>query len=365
MKKGKIVAKIIALAAFLIILYMLFPMINGLIEEPPALEGFTVTKSFQFEFKRVIEVSAMGTYTLNITVPQDNPYQNVLLQDESHLPKKVAETANRTVWSYTLTGNTRIVLHYTGNTTAKVWDIRDSKGVDAVPEELRKKYEHREYLLNERNEKVWVINPQPFRNMTLNITGDKKTVVEKLRAIYDVMEANFRYVSERSGLPHDAVTTWNQREGDCDELSFVFVSMARSVGIPAWVEYGLLYTGNTWGPHAWVAAAVPTSHGLVKVNIDITTELGRENYGRGFLIRDPFRITLWEDDGNSSHLTSYYRFIMGHYHNLKYEDNIEVIKAVKSGKITVGIESSRLPSWMMIAVVASVVIIVIFIILKI
>lgn len=365
MKKGKIFAKIVSLVTFLIILYLLSPSINELIQEPLALENFTITKNFEFEFKRVIKIEAMGTYTLNITIPQENPYQRVKVVDETHLPKRILEIANRTVWSYTLIGNAKIILRYSGNTSAKVWNIKDSLGIEEIPENLKKKYNHKEYLLDEHNRKIWIINPKPFKNVTLNITKDRKSVVDKLRAIYDIIQSNFQYVSERGGLPQDAITTWNERGGDCDELSFVFVSMARSIGIPAWVEYGLLYTGSSWGPHAWVATIIPTSKGPVKVNIDITTELGEENYGRGFLIRDPFRITLWEDDGNSEHITSYYRFIVGQYINLHYDEEVKVIKALKYGKISIGIEESRVPQWVMIAAVASVVIIIIFIIIKI
>ena len=365
MKKGKLAGKIIAVIAFLIILYLLFPTIQGFIEEPPATESFVMAKNFEFEFKRVITVSAVGTYTLNITLPQNNPYQKVVVIDESHLPKKVLEEANRTIWSYTLTGNHEIVIRYRGNTTTKIWKIEKSLNIDAIPEKLKKQYDHREYILDEHNQKIWVINPQPFRNMTLNITKDKGSVLDKLRAIYDVIQANLEYNSQGGGLPHDAVTTWNAGGGDCDELSFVFVSMARSIGIPAWVEYGLLYTSKSWGPHAWVATMIPTPNGLVKVNMDITSDLGGENLGRGFLIRDPYRITLWEEDGNSSHLTSYYRFIMGHYQNLKYEDTTQIIEAKEMGELHIGVESSRLPRWMMMLFITAVIIIVIFIIIKI
>ncbi len=365
MKKGKIIAKIAAIAVFLLLLYIFFPFINGLIQEPPALEGYTLTKNFEFEFKREININAVGVYTLNITVPQRNEYQDVKIIDESHYPKRVLQIANRTVWSYSLSGNAHLTFRYVGNATAKIWDIKNSLDVGSIPEKLKKQYNHREYLLDERNRKIWVINPGPFRNVTLNITKGKSSVLEKLRAIYDVMEANFQYVTERSGLPHDAVTTWNAGQGDCDELSFVFVSMARSIGIPAWVEYGYLYTSKDWEPHAWVATVIPTQKGLIKVNIDVTTELGRENYGRGFLIRDPFRFTLWEEDGNSTHLTQYYRFIVGHYQEMHVQENVEVIKALEHGSITIGIESSRIPQWLMIAVIASVVIIVLFIIIKI
>jgi len=47
------------------------------------------------------------------------------------------------------------------------------------------------------------------------------------------------------------------RKGVCDDFSHIFISMAKSVGIPARYVFGYAYSGEEWGPHAWAEAYVP------------------------------------------------------------------------------------------------------------
>ena len=50
----------------------------------------------------------------------------------------------------------------------------------------------------------------------------------------------------------DARQTLATREADCSEFSTLFVSMARSLGLPARLVSGLAYSGSSFGGHAWV-----------------------------------------------------------------------------------------------------------------
>jgi transglutaminase-like putative cysteine protease len=53
-----------------------------------------------------------------------------------------------------------------------------------------------------------------------------------------------------AGIP-DALSTLKSGEGDCNEHSYLFVAMARSVGIPARVNVGVAYLGGSFYYHAW------------------------------------------------------------------------------------------------------------------
>ena len=369
-KRGKIIGKVIAIIIFLILLYVMMPTINGWIKAPPSLEYYTISKEMSFKFERVININAEGTYTLNITIPQNNQFQKVEVKDLSNAKKKMINEYNRTVWSYSLKDNSKITLIYEGKVVAKVWHISNSLGVNAIPQSLKEQYNHNESLTfyNDKEHayvKEVVINPYAFRSITEKLTKNDTNVIQKLRTIYNVIVDNFHYISERSGAPSTAVETWNRGGGDCDELSFVFVSMARSIGIPAWVDYGLVYTRGTWSPHAWVGTVVPTKNGLINVEIDTTVEVGKQNYGLGFLIRYADRLTEWQDDGNSSHLTSYYTFIEGHYNHLTYNENVNIFYSNQTGKIYIPVNGTQFPQWLMIAIIAIIIIAVFVVIIKI
>ncbi len=345
-RQSRIAAKAVAIGVLLIIVYMFLPAITGLIDNPPGDTYARMPEHLEFDFEQIISISAR-TFTINITVPTSSVYQNVSVADESPYLKNVLHSYNRTWWSYTLSGSANLRIRYTGYTTAKYWRIENSGGVDEIPNSLKTKYLHSEYLMSFNGTKRYVIDPAPFKDSTEKITAGQSSVVGKLRAIYDYIVHNFHYVTERNGNPKTAVETWNTKSGDCDELSFVFASMARSIGIPAWVEYGWLYTGSTWGQHAWIQTAVPYRGTIEYVNIDLTVEVGGKDLGRGFLIRDPYRITEWVDDGNSNHLTAFYNYVSytepPQFH---ISQSINVISIKESGTINVPI-GQTIPSWLM------------------
>jgi transglutaminase-like putative cysteine protease len=370
---ARIVLKVILIVILLAIVYLALPYINDVVNNPPSAVNYTIPARMNFTIVREITIDASGTYTMNITIPRNDTFQQVYvsgsISDPDGYSKSEKEEYGRLVWSFHLNNSATAVLRYEGITYAKVWNIESSGKIEDIPESWRTKYNHREYIevynkTTHSYQKKYVIDPYPFENLTKKVTGNDEDVVGKLRSIYDVIVENFHYNSQRSGAPRTAVEVWNSKQGDCDELSFVFVSMARSIGIPAWVEYGLLYTGSTWVPHGWVGTVIPTSNGLVSVTIDLTVEVGSENFGRGFLIRQADRLLEWRADGNSEHLTSYYSFIRGYYTHLSVEQNFNVIKAENSGTIVVSSGEHKIPGWLILLILGLIFVAIIALIIR-
>ncbi|NPA74746.1 MAG: transglutaminase domain-containing protein [Euryarchaeota archaeon] len=344
-------------------MYMFLPVITGLVENPPGAAYAILPEHEEFEFLQTINISARS-FTINITIPQSSQYQQVYVTDESPYPKTVMKEYNRTWWSYSLTGAAQIKIHYSGETTTAYWRIDHSEGVGAIPQWLKTKYDHPEYLEDSTGKKRYVITPALFTNVTEKITAGKSDVVGKLRAIYDYIVQNFHYKTDRNPNPQTPLETWNNKSGDCDELSFLFASMARSIGIPAWVEYGFLYTGSTWGQHAWIQTAIPYQGTLKYVNIDLTVEVGRKDLGMGFLVRDPYRITEWVEDGNSSHLSSYYHYITyTEPPQLSLSEHISILKMKEIGSVRIYV-GPGLPSWLMALIFGVIIFAAVVIIIK-
>ncbi len=362
-KQSKIVVKAIVLSVFLIILYLFLPTISGIIENPPGTMYGTIPAKLQFEFEQDISISARS-FTINITIPESGEYQSVSVVDESSYPKTVHHAYNRTWWSYSLTGSANIRIRYSGETVSKYWNIRNPGTVNDIPQWLKNRYLHSEYILGFNGKKLYVIDPEPFKGITDNITAGHSNVEGKLRAIYDFIVQNFHYESERTGNPRTAIETWNAKSGDCDELSFVFVSMARSIGIPAWIEYGWLYTGDSWGQHAWIRTAIPDGGELKYVNIDLTIEVGQKDLGRGFLVRDPYRITEWVEDGSSEHLTAFYHYLTyTEPPQLHISQSIQSISIKKEGTLNIPL-GNTVPSWLMALIIGVLILAVFIIIIK-
>ena len=369
-RKKRMIIKTVAIAVFIVVLYVLYPFMYNIVEHPPGTEYIDIPREFSYKFTRTFNFTAskLTSYTFNITIPVSNEFQKLNVYEGTTHQKRVLKDYNRTWWSYSLSGNSEIEIVYEGVSYAKVWNIDSSGDIDEIPQNLKNQYNHAEYVYvyeNGKSVKKYVITPSSyFRKLTEDITANVSGVVGKLRKIYDFIVQNFYYKKESGSTLQSANETFVKRGGDCDELSFLFVSMARSIGIPAWVEYGLLYDGNTWGGHAWVRTVVPESGRVEYVNIDLTTEVGKEDYGRGFLIRDPYRITEWQDDGNSRHLSSYYELLSWSGVSgvqLKEKVNIEYSKSSGHYFIPVG---STIPSWLILLLIVLIVAVVFLVIIR-
>jgi hypothetical protein len=131
------------------------------------------------------------------------------------------------------------------------------------------------------------------------------TVYEKLEKVYFFLQGAYKYQQGSVGQePKDALTTYNTGTGDCDEVSFLLISMLRSIGIPAWTEFGMLYDEihQAWVGHAWVQMYIPlVAGGGYLVNLDPV------NYQ--FLFRSANRLTEWVEDGNGDDLKAFYEYI--------------------------------------------------------
>jgi hypothetical protein len=86
------------------------------------------------------------------------------------------------------------------------------------------------------------------------IVGGRTNGVEMARAIYDWV---FRKVEKKptASLP-SAADVLEQMEGDCNEHTYLFVALARAVGLPAQIRVGLLYNEGAFYYHAWPAVYV-------------------------------------------------------------------------------------------------------------
>ena len=152
------------------------------------------------------------------------------------------------------------------------------------------------------------------------VVGNETNVYKMVYGLYRFMtrDGDFSYALGRQGIPSMAIDTLRSRRGDCDDQSILFISMLRSLGIPAWLEIGLLYDQpkDEWFGHAWTNVYIPLANGGYEVvAVDIVNEQ--------FLFRTCNHMTDWTDDGVGgyysggkwvrSHLSDYYYFFTYHY----------------------------------------------------
>jgi len=109
------------------------------------------------------------------------------------------------------------------------------------------------------------------------------------------------------GSVQPAALTLQKKTGDCDDLSFLYISLCRAVGIPARFIRGYLLSENNAGdvsatPHAWTEIFVGGSmgnNGWIPVECacqspDMTTQVN-QNFG----VESTFHLRLFIDDGSN------------------------------------------------------------------
>ncbi|MEE4263796.1 MAG: transglutaminase-like domain-containing protein [Desulfobacteraceae bacterium] len=90
---------------------------------------------------------------------------------------------------------------------------------------------------------------QNIQNLARKIVADQNTSLEKVRALVDWVHRNIEKRPVLS-LP-DALSTLENRVGDCNEHAVLFAALARAAGIPCRLEAGLVYLKGRFYYHAW------------------------------------------------------------------------------------------------------------------
>ncbi len=104
------------------------------------------------------------------------------------------------------------------------------------------------------------------RRLAAELTKGKKTREEKLRALFEFVADDIRYVNYVSGewwLPNRPQQLLARREGDCDDKAILLITLLRSIGIEA--QEVMVQTRLTGQPSVLLAknAAVPLfDHGI-------------------------------------------------------------------------------------------------------
>ena len=188
----------------------------------------------------------------------------------------------------------------------------EDENVDGKPEDRDRDGVPDSYKIEPSNAEIY--------SKAKEVVGNETNVYNMAYRLYRFMtrDGDFSYALGRQGTPSRAIDTFRSRRGDCDDQSILFISMLRSLGIPAWLEIGLLYDQpkNEWFGHAWTNVYIPLSNGDHEVvAVDIVNEQ--------FLFRTCNHLTDWTDDGVGgyysggkwvkSHLSDYYNFFTYHF----------------------------------------------------
>jgi predicted transglutaminase-like cysteine proteinase len=90
----------------------------------------------------------------------------------------------------------------------------------------------------------WADDPE-IADLARNLTANEPTVLAKVARLVRWFNANVTYQNHEIPLMPDQ--TLSQLEGDCDDQSILLISMLRSLGIPAYLEIGIVFNSGISG----------------------------------------------------------------------------------------------------------------------
>jgi len=165
---------------------------------------------------------------------------NIEIADPVSARRLVAEVSGVDTKKLSLSGGRQ---SFDGNRLTVV--LEDTDGLNAITSLLDEKV-YAKYLLPE----PFVESDDPgIKSLARRLTCGRNSLYEKARSLWSWVNQNIEKRPVIS-LP-DALETLENRVGDCNEHAALLCALARSAGIPARIETGLVYMRGRFYYHAW------------------------------------------------------------------------------------------------------------------
>jgi len=262
------------------------------------------------EFLRTLTLDAHGSQVISYSVDLPKPMD--IMDDGTYLQKvdRISvsppydelwdnDTYDTMVWEgENLYGTFTLMVTIEVTQTIHVWDFDEGSVLDKdeVPQPYQDRYLDDEWQM--------IVNDPEIEALQEEIVGDETNVYLIAKAIYDWIDENVDYYiwTDHDG-PLSSLETLHELKGDCDDQSILFCALARSAGVPAWLQLGAVYSPDAeeMGGHAWVQMFMPTEDGGTNVTIDIVNDR--------FLVWMPNLFCEYTDNGDAGDLYNAYHHV--------------------------------------------------------
>jgi hypothetical protein len=141
---------------------------------------------------------------------------------------------------------------------------------------------------------------ESIRAKAIEIAGGEESIYQIGRKLYDWIVENVRYNNRAETYPQSAAETLKKRSGDCDEQTALFISMARSLGVPSFYMDGYVIdrVGSYPAGHAWA--------GVIKWNDKGYEIFPVDTVYREFGVKRANKIFVDYDRGTEGYMSTIY-----------------------------------------------------------
>jgi len=278
--------------------------------------------SYIIDYGYFVNCSGEGSFKLNYDC--DTP--EVLLGAASIAEVFNIEYTSKTVatfnqiysWNLSKTSCSNLKLGLSASVTSQSFMVSDLNGADALTiQEIQNNHSEivEQYCNAQSNETITFIDPnnqniQIQAQVILNQAGSTNAfLVAKQAFIWLKENTQYKMHSENNNVQTCAYTL-EHKTGDCDDLSFLYISLCRALDIPARFIRGFLIEETYAIPHAW--AEVYTGGNIGNdgwIPVECAGDSDDEKYieaeiNQNFGLESIRHLRLFEDDGSNESMTT-------------------------------------------------------------
>lgn len=308
-----------------LIIVILFIGLSGCLDHIPFSNGSITYESqpvkvqYTIKYGYFVNISGSGKHEVkyDCNIPEvlkgtllydllyKNDYENIILVNNSFIR-----------WNINRTDGDNYRLGLEATTTAESFLVSNLNGEGALTlEEIQILYPDvvNKYVKDQiDNNLAYLESNNTFikssaQSVLSQVNNNNSFLVAK--GLFQWLKQNTKYQTHpEENKVQRAIITYQLRKGDCDDLSFLYISLCRSVGIPARLISGfLIQEVNSFASavrHAWVEVFVGgniTDNGWIPVECACNTSIENE-VNQNFGVEDVEHLRLFVDDGSNESL---------------------------------------------------------------
>jgi transglutaminase-like putative cysteine protease len=290
---------------------------------PPAMyESSPIRISYDLSFGYDVNCTGTGPYEIHYACDTPEVLNGIVTYDILYPYNYTQNTqVNNTFIQWNISGDDTqtYTLGLTAHVEAENYLLADLNGEHAASiQDLQENYPEitKQYIQVQGNSTTRFIDPGNPDIITIatavqqQVGTNNSFLIAKALFVW-LKEHNQYQIHTDSGGVQPAAVTLAKKTGDCDDLSFLYVSLCRACHIPARFIRGYLLINNINGsvsttPHAWVEVFVGTSVGItgwIPVECACCTQSIDVDVNQNFGVENAFHLRLFTDDGSNESLT--------------------------------------------------------------
>ncbi|MGF3553662.1 MAG: transglutaminase-like domain-containing protein [Thermoplasmatota archaeon] len=320
-------------------------------------ESCPTAVNYTFTYGYKITCTGEGKYSINYDLDLPEVVNGRLLSTKIHENNyelvKLATYNDIIKWEITSNDNTDYELLITADVKAENFIISDLNGFDALTiEQISKQYPNivNQFCNAQSNETTAFIDPfnQEILEISSEVYKNAKTNNSLLIAkeLFKWLKQNTMYKTHEpyDNIVQTAATTLSRKTGDCDDLSFLYISLCRALMIPSRFIKGFLINKHSAIQHVWVevfVGGVIGKEGWIPVECAGVSDDVQNEINQNFGVENIEHLRLFTDDGSNESLNIFFSGltykIFGENRNIdtNFYTNITNYSITKSQKLIV------------------------------